>query len=105
MAWEYANRCADVTPEMVTRLVSELQARKINYIVAPYEADAQMAFLVKNGLADAVISEDSDMLLFGCPQVKSVSFLAVVCFIYFAFIFQFGFIAYFSVASIMQYLI
>ena len=69
MAWEYANRCVDVTPEMVARLAVELQARNIAYIVAPYEADAQMAFLVKNGLADAVVSEDSDMLLFGCPQV------------------------------------
>ncbi|KGG52227.1 hypothetical protein DI09_19p90 [Mitosporidium daphniae] len=69
MAWEYANRCIDVTPEMVAQLTVELQARKIAYIVAPYEADAQMAFLVKNGFADAVVSEDSDMLLFGCPQL------------------------------------
>lgn len=73
MAWEYANRCIDVTPEMVAQLTVELQARKIAYIVAPYEADAQMAFLVKNGFADAVVSEDSDMLLFGCPQVSKAA--------------------------------
>ena len=39
------------------------------YIVAPYEADAQLAYLVKNGLADGVISEDSDCLPFGCQTV------------------------------------
>ena len=39
------------------------------YVVAPYEADAQLAYLVKNGYADGVISEDSDCLPFGCQTV------------------------------------
>ncbi|VDM18588.1 unnamed protein product [Hydatigera taeniaeformis] len=36
---------------------------------APYESDAQLAYLVKSGYADLVITEDSDLLLFGCKQV------------------------------------
>jgi hypothetical protein len=41
----------------------------VQYVVAPYEADAQLAFLTKNGLADGVITEDSDCLPFGCGTV------------------------------------
>ena len=35
---------------------------------APYEADAQMAFMVKEGLADFAISEDSDLIAYGCRK-------------------------------------
>lgn len=38
-------------------------------VVAPYEADAQLAFLNKSGIAQAVITEDSDLLAFGCKKV------------------------------------
>ncbi|XP_067901432.1 exonuclease 1 isoform X3 [Heterodontus francisci] len=38
-------------------------------IVAPYEADAQLAYLNKIGIAQAVITEDSDLLAFGCKKV------------------------------------
>lgn len=41
----------------------------VRYIVAPYEADAQLGFLARNGHVDAVITEDSDVLLFGCTRV------------------------------------
>lgn len=38
-------------------------------MVAPFEADAQLAYLNKEGYADVVITEDSDLLVFGCIQV------------------------------------
>ena len=37
--------------------------------MAPYEADAQMAYLAINGDVHAVITEDSDLLVYGCPRV------------------------------------
>ena len=40
------------------------------YIVAPYEADAQLAFLSIQGQADVVITEDSDTIPFGCRKVR-----------------------------------
>ena len=46
-----------------------LRDEKIDFTVAPYEADAQLAYLARNGIVDAVISEDSDLLAFGCPKV------------------------------------
>ena len=38
-------------------------------IVAPYEADAQLAYLVKEGIADFAISEDSDLIAYGCNKL------------------------------------
>lgn len=49
-----------------------LQALKqagVPFIVAPYEADAQMAYMARNGIVDLVITEDSDLLAYGCPEV------------------------------------
>ena len=45
--------------------------RGISYIVAPYEADAQIALLLSEGYADIAITEDSDLLAYGCREVKS----------------------------------
>lgn len=35
----------EITPEMVHSFIQELRTIKVDYIVAPYEADAQLAFL------------------------------------------------------------
>lgn len=43
---------------------------KVNYIVSPYEADAQMAFLVSKGYGDFVLTEYSDRLAYGCKKVS-----------------------------------
>lgn len=42
----------------------------IDIIVAPYEADAQLAYLNRAKIADYVITEDSDLVLFGCHHVR-----------------------------------
>jgi len=49
-----------------------LKKEKVDYIVAPYEADAQMTFLSINKLVDAVITEDSDLIPFGCSRVSTL---------------------------------
>src|SRR5277367_5043335 len=46
-----------------------LRAEGIQYVVAPYEADAQLAYLERIGLVDGTITEDSDLLVFGCKNV------------------------------------
>ncbi|XP_078368351.1 uncharacterized protein LOC144652214 [Oculina patagonica] len=43
--------------------------KKISYIVAPYEAHPQLAFLVSEGYAEFAISEDSDLLIYSCKEV------------------------------------
>ena len=46
-----------------------LRAENVAYVVAPYEADAQMAYLERIGLVHGILTEDSDLLVFGCKQV------------------------------------
>ncbi|RWS02272.1 exonuclease 1-like protein, partial [Dinothrombium tinctorium] len=65
-ARELMKRCVDITHEMAFKLIVELRKRNIDYIVAPYEADAQIAYLLKSGIAHFAITEDSDLLLMDC---------------------------------------
>ncbi|KAI8594072.1 PIN domain-like protein [Geranomyces variabilis] len=68
-ALECFQSSVDVTPHMAAALIKVLRAKNIQCIVAPYEADAQIAYLLQQSLADAAITEDSDLLVFGCPVV------------------------------------
>ncbi|KAK0344144.1 Rad2 nuclease [Friedmanniomyces endolithicus] len=58
-------KAVDVTPLMARELIEELKLLDVPYIVAPYEADSQLAYLERQGVIDGVISEDSDLLVFG----------------------------------------
>ena len=64
-------KAVSVTPAMALQLQTALARRSppVEFIVAPYEADAQLAYMAMHGLVDVVVSEDSDMLVFGCPIV------------------------------------
>ncbi|KAF7965699.1 hypothetical protein HWV62_42213 [Athelia sp. TMB] len=68
-ARDYYVKCIDVTPQMAYQLIKALRAEDIPYIVAPYEADAQLAYLERIGLVDGIITEDSDLLVYGCRKV------------------------------------
>ncbi|KAG9043367.1 Rad2 nuclease [Tulasnella sp. UAMH 9824] len=68
-AREILTRCVDVTPEMAAQVIKALKVEAIPYVVAPYEADAQLAYLERSGIVDGVITEDSDLLVFGCRNV------------------------------------
>jgi len=65
-AKELMRSCVEVTQEMANKVMKALRDNHIDYIVAPYEADAQLAYLVNNGFADFVITEDSDLLVYNC---------------------------------------
>ena len=58
-------KAIDVTPSMARQLIESLKDMGVPYVVAPYEADAQLAYLEKQGVISGVISEDSDLLVFG----------------------------------------
>lgn len=62
-------KCIDVTPQMAYKFIVELKCLNVDFIVAPYEADAQMAWLSINNLVDAIISEDSDLLVYGAKKI------------------------------------
>ena len=58
-------KAVDVTPEMARQLIDELKKTGVQYVVAPYEADAQMVYLERKGVIQGILSEDSDLLVFG----------------------------------------
>ncbi|KAI0475451.1 hypothetical protein GGR56DRAFT_666449 [Xylariaceae sp. FL0804] len=62
-------KAIDVTPEMAWHLIQELKKHDISYVVAPYEADAQLIYLEREGIIDGIISEDSDLLVFGAKRL------------------------------------
>ncbi|KAI7869434.1 PIN domain-like protein [Spinellus fusiger] len=68
-ASNYFRRAMCPKPEMIVRVIKTLQKMNIPYVLSPYEADSQLAYLAKTKMVDAVISEDSDLLVFGCSTV------------------------------------
>lgn len=69
LAWKEYMKAADVTPEMAKSVMVELQRKHVKYVVAPYEADSQMVYLEKSGVVDGILSEDSDLLIFGASRL------------------------------------
>ncbi|KAI4258658.1 MAG: hypothetical protein L6R42_004965, partial [Xanthoria sp. 1 TBL-2021] len=62
-------KAVDVTPEMARQLIEKLKISGVQYVVAPYEADAQLAYLEKKGVIQGILSEDSDLLVFGAQRL------------------------------------
>ena len=54
---------------MIDLFMDILNELDIQFLVAPYEADAQISYMVKEGIADSAITEDSDLIAYGCPRV------------------------------------
>jgi exonuclease-1 len=66
----YFKKAVDVTPRMAFKFIQWLREQRIECFVAPYEADAQLAYLARTGYVDCVISEDSDLVAFQTPKVR-----------------------------------
>lgn len=66
-------RAVSVTNEMVMKLIGVLRRMDITFYVAPYEADAQLAYMSRHKVIDAVISEDSDCIPYGCKTVSETT--------------------------------
>ncbi|EMC99628.1 hypothetical protein BAUCODRAFT_136211 [Baudoinia panamericana UAMH 10762] len=64
-AYQELQKAIDVTPLMARELIEELKPLGVSYVVAPYEADSQLAYLEKQGIISGIVSEDSDLLVFG----------------------------------------
>src|SRR5690606_26410992 len=68
-AMQEFQKCIDITPEMAAAVIQQLKELDIPYVVAPYEADAQLVYLERKGLIDGIISDDSDLLVFGAKRL------------------------------------
>ena len=63
------SRACSISHEVRRELVLQCEQKGIQFVVAPYEADAQLAQLAHSGAVDVVITEDSDLLVYACPRV------------------------------------
>lgn len=61
---------------MLLVYIQAARAQGVDCLVAPYEADAQLAYLNKTGMVQAIITEDSDLLAFGCKKVWNKMLIA-----------------------------
>ncbi|KAG2383481.1 hypothetical protein C9374_004152 [Naegleria lovaniensis] len=71
--YEQANECfrkaVDIKPSMAHQLMLQLKKDNVEFVVAPYEADAQMAHMARTGYVACVVTEDSDLIPFGAPRI------------------------------------
>lgn len=68
-AMQELQKAVSITPQMIHTVIEELRRMNVQILVAPYEADAQLVYLEKEGIIDGIISEDSDMLVFGATKL------------------------------------
>ncbi|KAB8343048.1 hypothetical protein FH972_022642 [Carpinus fangiana] len=68
-AYQELQKAVDIDPQMARNVIEELKRTNVAYVVAPYEADSQMAYLERKGIIHAILSEDSDLLVFGAKTL------------------------------------
>ncbi|MCP9259221.1 Exonuclease 1 [Dirofilaria immitis] len=69
-AYDCFKRSASLTPKVIESTIQAFRRlNMVDVIVAPYESDAQLTFLTKAKMAQAVITEDSDLIAFGCEKI------------------------------------
>lgn len=70
-AYTSYSQAVDVSPFMAAHFIRVLRAShpQVQVLVAPFEADAQLSYLIRQGHVDAIISEDSDCIPYGCENI------------------------------------
>ncbi|KAI6187825.1 Exonuclease 1 [Aphelenchoides besseyi] len=58
-------------PKEITRAAIDYfkASPKVEIIVSPYEADAQLAYLMHKNIVDFVVTQDSDLIVYGCSKI------------------------------------
>ncbi|MHA1444799.1 MAG: flap endonuclease-1 [Candidatus Hodarchaeales archaeon] len=68
-ALKFAQATSKITPDIIKDTKTLLRLLGIPFIQAPSEAEAQGAMMNRQGLIQAMASQDYDSFLFGCPNV------------------------------------
>ena len=55
--------------------INALYTRNIEYMISPYESDSQISKLYNLGLVDYVITEDSDLVIYGVKAILKLTTL------------------------------
>ncbi|KAG6622398.1 exo1 exonuclease 1 dna repair [Phytophthora cinnamomi] len=63
-AYQLFQRSVSITPMIISTVMNALRAARVPFVVAPFEADAQMVWMCKEGLAAGIVTEDSDVVVY-----------------------------------------
>lgn len=65
----YKKYSEEITRENYYMFIDFLKHKGVDFIIAPYEADSQLAYLYHNGYIDYILTEDSDLIAYGCFNI------------------------------------
>lgn len=68
-AKELMKRCVQITAGIINSIIQMLKINKIEFFISPYEADAQLYYLQKIGYINHIMTEDSDLIIYGAENV------------------------------------
>ena len=69
IAKKHMQSAVKISSVHIDAVQKELQLNGVEFMVAPFESDSQLTYLCKNKLVDYVITEDSDLMIYGCPKI------------------------------------
>lgn len=69
LAFKHYQQSIYISSSMIANVIVELKKLNIAYLISPYESDAQLAWLSQQKYVDLVISEDSDLIVYGCQNI------------------------------------
>ena len=65
----FMRQCISVTREIVLDIARVLERMNVEYIISPYESDAQLCYLQRTGYIDCILTEDSDLIPYGSDRI------------------------------------
>lgn len=68
-AREMMQRCVQITGDIMAGVVELLRKEGIDFVISPYESDAQLTYLQRIGYIDYILTEDSDLILYGSTNI------------------------------------
>lgn len=67
--YNLARQCVSISKEMMDDVFEFLDKQNIEYVQSPYETDAELFYLQKINYIDGIITEDSDLIVYGCDNI------------------------------------
>lgn len=62
-------KCYSVKDEHIYDVIQVLKRKNIEYMISPYEGDAQLCYLQKIKYIDYILTDDSDLIVYGCTNI------------------------------------
>lgn len=65
----YQKYASEITKDHFYMFIDFLKYKEVDFLIAPYEADSQLAFMYKTNTIDYILTEDSDLIAYGCFKI------------------------------------